>query len=108
MKTLSPTKLHLALQERELHITWSDGRTTRHSMRELRQQCPCATCRTEREKMQAKGPTLRVIQDRGPQVDEAILMEVIPVGRYALSFLWNDGHQTGIYAYTFLLDHQIQ
>ncbi|MBX3168310.1 MAG: DUF971 domain-containing protein [Candidatus Eremiobacteraeota bacterium] len=107
MKTLQPTGLEL--KPGQLEIRWSDGRTTRHSMAELRRQCPCATCRVERDKLEApaKGlASLRVIQSNTPAVSEAQILEVIPIGRYALSFRWNDGHATGIYAYDLLLEHQ--
>lgn len=51
--------------------------------------------------------SLRVIQSSTPAVAEARIQQVVPVGRYALSFRWNDGHQTGIYSYEFLLEHQL-
>lgn len=107
MQTIQPTSVELNNQAAELRLGWSDGRHTRHSMATLRRLCPCATCRTEREKMQgAKGlASLRVIQPKGPSVEQAAILEVIPVGRYALSFRWNDGHQTGIYSYDFLLEN---
>jgi DUF971 family protein len=85
-----------------LSIRWSDGLTTRHSMAQLRKDCPCATCNKEREKIATPGPVLRVIQSSGPTVQEARVLEFSPVGRYALSFLFNDGHSTGIYTYDFL------
>lgn len=107
MRTKQPVDVQL--HEGVLEIRWSDGLTSQHSMEALRRHCPCATCRTEREKMQgAKGlASLRVIQSSTPVVAEARIMQVTPVGRYALSFRWNDGHQTGIYSYEFLLEHQL-
>jgi DUF971 family protein len=30
---------------------------------------------------------------------------VTPVGNYALSFVWNDGHKTGIYSWDYLRRH---
>jgi DUF971 family protein len=88
----------------QLQVKWNDGLSTQHSLARLRKECPCATCRTERQKLDSpKGLTsLRVIQT-DQVVKQAELLEVIPVGRYALSFKWNDGHHTGIYAYEFLL-----
>ncbi len=104
MKAIQPTGFEL--KPGQLEIRWSDGRTTQHAMAELRRQCPCATCRVERDKLEAptKGlSSLRVIQSNTPAVTQAEILEVIPVGRYALSFRWNDGHATGIYAYDSLL-----
>lgn len=58
--------------------------------------------------MEAPGPVLRVIQGPVPAAAEAVVMNFSPVGRYALSFTWNDGHSTGIYPYDFLLKHQVE
>ena len=91
----------------QLELRWKDGQTTLNSFAELRRKCPCATCRTEREKIEVKspkGPLLRVINAAGPVVQTAEILEVNPIGRYALAFRFNDGHQTGIYTYEFLYE----
>jgi DUF971 family protein len=31
--------------------------------------------------------------------------QVEPVGKYAIRFTWNDGHQHGIYSWEFLREH---
>ena len=89
-----------------LELRWKDGQPTFHDFGELRRKCPCATCRTERDKLEAKGPKgpmmLRVINTPGPVIATAQILEVTPVGRYALAFQFNDGHKTGIYTYEFL------
>jgi DUF971 family protein len=105
MKTLQPTGFEL--KPGQLEIRWSDGRLTVHSMADLRRECPCATCKVERDKLEtpSKGlASLRVIQSDKPSVTQAQILEVVPIGRYALSFRWNDGHATGIYAYDVLLE----
>ncbi len=90
-----------------LRLMWSDGRATMHSMADLRRHCPCASCRAEREKM--KSPMgLRVLSGPAPAVQQAVILKVHPVGRYALRFDWNDQHSTGIYSYEFLLEHSSQ
>ena len=92
----------------QLELRWKDGEPTFHSYNDLRRKCPCASCRTERDKMEAKSPkgtlTLRVISSPGPVLQEAEILEVTPVGRYALAFQFNDGHKTGIYTYEFLYE----
>lgn len=85
-----------------LSIAWMDGSSTKHSMAQLRKDCPCANCRIEREKLEQPGPILRVINNDGPAPKEARIVEFSPVGRYALSFVFNDGHSTGIYTFDFL------
>jgi DUF971 family protein len=100
-----PTDVQIDPEKGELVLTWSDGQVTRHRMDDLRRQCPCATCRGEREKM-ARGPLkggLRVISGpAAPAVGPPRIVGLEPVGRYALKFTWNDGHSTGIYTYEFL------
>ena len=91
-----------------LTISWMDGAVTRHSMAQLRKDCPCATCNKEREKIATPGPVLRVIQGGAPAVQEARVLEFSAVGRYALSFLFNDGHSTGIYTHDFLRSTAVQ
>lgn len=96
----------MQLGEDALELRWSDGSETRHSFNVLRRECPCASCRAEREKLANPGKkltSLRVIQSDKPTLTQAKILEVLPVGRYALSFRWNDGHSTGIYSYDFLL-----
>lgn len=85
-----------------LTISWMDGTKTRHSMTQLRKECPCANCRIEREKLAQPGPILRVLDSSAPPLQEAKVLEFSPVGRYALSFVFNDGHSTGIYTFDFL------
>ena len=77
-----------------LSITWSDGHKARYPVRYLRQHCPCAAC--------TDGWTgeLRLKPDDVPLV--IMLQDIQPVGRYAFQFTWSDGHDTGIYSYSFL------
>jgi DUF971 family protein len=105
MPPLQPTGYEIHNPQGQFELRWSDGTVTHHSLALLRRLCPCATCRTEREKMQAKGPVLRVIKEGGPSPESAQAESVTPVGRYALNFRWNDGHNTGIYSYEFLQQH---
>lgn len=57
--------------------------------------------------MKKPGPVLRVIDGPVPAEQQARVVEFSPVGRYALSFRWNDGHTTGIYSYEFLRSHTL-
>jgi len=85
-----------------VEIDWRDGHQSAWSFRWLRDACPCATCNAERETTgRAPGGPKPKSQDplalyqAPPRPDE-----VSPVGRYALSFKWNDGHQSGIYSWS--------
>lgn len=105
MAILQPTSVELDPDARELTITWTAGEPTKHDYTVLRKLCPCATCRTEREKVKSlKG--LRIIQGPGAPTLQPKIVKAEPVGRYALRFDWDDGHSAGIYTYDFLRQNQ--
>ena len=93
MNTL-PIKLAL-VEGNALRITWSDGQARDYSFRELRNACPCATCREERN-APAPGPTLLPIITEA-QTRPLRITSMKPVGNYAYSIDFSDGHNTGIY-----------
>jgi ATP-binding protein involved in chromosome partitioning len=76
--------------ERRLRIAWTDGHVSEYPLTYLRGWCPCAEC-------QGHGGTRRFIETR-----DAGLSSWEPVGRYAVSFRWQDGHATGIYSHAYL------
>ncbi len=75
-----------------LRIRWKDGAVTDHSARELRLLCPCASCIEE--------GTGRALLDPATVANDILLLGLELVGRYGLSFVWSDGHKTGIFAFT--------
>ncbi|MFM8413997.1 MAG: DUF971 domain-containing protein [Planctomycetota bacterium] len=82
-----------------IEIAWSDGLTARYTPRLLRDACPCATCREQRAAPAAK-PLLPVL---APQ--ETVPLAVTgmkPVGQYAYSIEFSDGHSSGIYTLDYL------
>jgi DUF971 family protein len=85
--------------EAGLIIAWNDGHRSRYSWPHLRQQCPCATCRDERERPPHPFRILKPSEiPRGPLQAKAVK----PVGFYAYTIEWNDGHNTGIYTFEIL------
>ena len=71
-------------------VVYEDGHTCTFDLVELRQYCPCATCRQ--------------IRDRGefpytsPKPAESLrIVDAKLVGAWGISIAWNDGHGTGIY-----------
>ena len=78
-----------------VQIAWSDGRTCVYPYRYLRLQCACAACVEEM--------TGRQLLNMSAVPDDVVVVEWIRVGRYAVQFLWSDGHQTGIYPFEMLL-----
>ncbi len=92
--------MHVTAKEVELtgegvRIVWQDGRVYVYPYRHLRLQCACAGCVEEM--------TGRSILNVASVPNDVIVVDWIPVGRYALQFLWSDGHQTGIYPFEMLL-----
>jgi DUF971 family protein len=78
-----------------LRIAWSDGEVREYSVRELRDQCPCATCREKRTAPPAPATELLVLSTAETQPLRITSMH--PTGRYAYSIHFSDGHDTGIY-----------
>ena len=70
-------------------IQWSDGMTCRYPFRYLRLQCGCAGCVEEM--------TGRQILSVSSVPDDVLIVDYLPIGRYALQFMFTDGHATGIY-----------
>lgn len=77
-----------------LRIVWRDGSESILGPRLLRTCCPCARCVDEMTGRRTLRP-------------EDIAEDIYPtaiqyVGRYALRFVWSDGHDTGIYPFVYL------
>lgn len=98
--TAQPTKLELADSGR-LRITWSDGALRDYAVRELRDACPCATCR-ERHSAPPVSNLFPIITDAETRPLRITAMK--PVGNYAYSIDFSDGHNTGIYTIESLRD----
>ncbi len=97
----TPKDLHLDKTE-GLTILWADGVTSRFSLVFLRKACPCATCRTEREKPKpaSSGLSLNILPDNISRATEFVNGKL--VGNYAMQIEWADGHTTGIYDFRYL------
>jgi DUF971 family protein len=75
----------------EIGIVWEDGHESYFPGHYLRCACACAECVDE---MSGR----KVLQDDKVSEDVRAL-ELHPVGNYAISVRWSDGHDTGIYAF---------
>jgi len=87
-----PAEMDLDLGRQELRIRWFDGREAVYPAAFLRNRCPCAACRTERER---QSRTLLPVLS-GAQSQPARAVGGHTVGNYALAIEWSDGHDTGI------------
>lgn len=82
-------------------LAWGDGAEITLPLALLRRNCPCASCRDTREKAASGG--LMILPPAFANASAAIV-ELLPVGRYALQPVWKDGHSTGIFTYDYLRD----
>lgn len=95
--TSYPYPIRLELREAAvLVIQWSDGATRQYTIRQLRDACPCATCREKRQQPPQAAGTLPILSPADAQPLKISGMN--PVGNYAYSIRFSDGHETGIYS----------
>ena len=97
--TARPKDLKLA-DERHLQIEWEDGKCYRLKLSDLREQCPCATCREKRSEEPAPTNELTVLSLAETQPVRILSMN--PVGNYAYSIDFSDGHNNGIFTLDFM------
>ncbi|MDZ4656228.1 MAG: DUF971 domain-containing protein [Bythopirellula sp.] len=95
---VQPSELKLLAPDR-LQIAWSDGEVRQYAVRELRDKCPCATC-TEKRSADQPAPLLQVLRVEETQPLRIAKME--PLGHYAYSIEFSDGHDTGLFTLEFL------
>ena len=73
-------------------VTFADGHIARFGLLDLRLGCPCATCRSLRDRGEEAWP--RPGSPTPLRIEEAELH-----GAWGLNITWNDGHRTGIYPF---------
>lgn len=90
-----PTAITLHQRSRELEIAFEDGLNARLSAELLRVYSPSAEVR-------GHGPGQEVLQFGKRDVG---VLDVEPVGQYAVRLTFSDGHNSGIYSWDYL--HQL-
>jgi DUF971 family protein len=94
---VTPADLNVKLGEQRLAIQWRDGARSEYTLAALRAVCPCAQCRTERQRQGSNPLRILAFDPASVRVVSANL-----VGAYAIQFHWSDGHSTGIFDFRFL------
>jgi DUF971 family protein len=79
---------------------WADGFSSTISLSKLREECPCANCKNEKENKSKE--IIPMLKTFIKGMNE--LKALDKVGNYALKATWGDGHDTGIYTYDSLRD----
>jgi DUF971 family protein len=93
---------HIAISKSKgIEIDWKDGDHSSFSCAFLRDHCPCAVCTgshgTVPQKTSYEKPS--PFQMFQPALK---MLNVEPVGQYAIKIHWNDGHSSGIYSFEYL------
>ncbi|MEM9828606.1 MAG: DUF971 domain-containing protein [Planctomycetota bacterium] len=101
----------------EIQIQWDDGSETIWTPRQLRDACPCATCREKRraEDSQAtvkgdqaateskpKSPFGKLPVLSAAEARPLVISGMQPVGRYAYQIGFSDGHRSGLFPLSLL------
>lgn len=96
-ESLEPVEVLAPKGARVLELVWSDGSRSSIPHRVLRGFCPCAYCQGH------TGPVEWVDTDSLPE-GALELVDLFEVGSYALGLAWGDGHRTGIYRFSLLVE----
>ncbi len=93
-ETPTPTSIE-RLGDGRLRIVWSDGQRREYRVAELRERCPCATCR-EKHGAKPKPPTELTVLSAA-EARPLTIGGMRPVGAYAYHIDFSDGHTMGLY-----------
>ena len=108
MSAVRATPEHIAISKSKgIEIDWKDGHHSSFDTVYLRDWCPCASCtgshgtepRPKDSETKPDGGAANPFQLFKPRVK---MLNIEPVGTYAMRIEWNDGHNTGIYSYDHL------
>ena len=90
---LEPTQI-IEESDSAVTIEWSDDKSFNYNASQLRRVCPCAGCVNEWSgERTLKTETI---------ADNMTFTSIGVVGRYALNFIFSDGHDTGIFSFKYL------
>jgi len=91
----SPVPTQLSRVDAGIRIRWSDSQVREYLAKDLRAACPCATCREQRAAPPPHATSLNVISLE--ETRPLGIAALTPVGNYAYSVAFSDGHDTGIF-----------
>jgi len=99
--TEKPTNITVKKADREFIITWGDGHVSTYPFGLLRAACPCAECRGGHQNMRAE-PDAAVFEREMGDTPATRVSNVRAVGSYAITIVWEDAHDYGIYNWHYL------
>jgi len=83
------------VDKKYLYIKWEDNKENTIKLVNLRRNCPCAICASEREKQGDK--YIPIYSDQ-----QLKIKNIKMIGNYAIGIDWADEHNTGIYDFSIL------
>lgn len=90
----TPTEITVHQNSRALELTFDDGANFTLSFEFLRVHSPSAEVR-------GHGPGQEVLQVGKRNV---VIVDVLPVGSYAIKLVYDDGHDSGLYTWEYLYE----
>jgi DUF971 family protein len=93
---------HIAISKSKgIKIDWRDGHHSDYPLGYLRDECPCASCTGSHGTQPQKTSYSQTQQGNPFQMYKPALkmVDVHPVGSYAIQITWSDGHRSGIYSF---------
>ncbi len=97
---LKPPKSIKKISPGLIKIEWGDGFSSVITLEKLREECPCANCRKDREEGSGKAFAIPLMKTFHEGMND--LEQLKPMGNYAVRAVWADGHQDGIYDWDYL------
>ena len=89
-----------------ISIQWSDDSSTHWTAKQLRDACPCATCREKKrageKSSDAPGKMLGLPVLSAAEARPLAITSMRPVGAYAYNISFSDGHSSGIFQLSML------
>ena len=89
-------------EDRQLAIRWSDGVEQLLPLRQLRNECPCATCREKASAKSTPPPSTSLPILSAAQTMPLDILRMRPVGNYGYIISFSDGHDSGIFTFEYL------
>jgi len=86
------------INDNKIQINWLDGFSSIVTLKDLRDNCPCASCQGEQVGLKKFEPVKLEIHNPAKYK----LKSIEPIGNYAIKITWGDGHDTGIYSFEHL------
>lgn len=83
-----------------LQADWNDGTSYVISLETFRKECPCAYCKGEKIGNKVLSEPIEVKDEPGA----FILKDLKAIGNYAITALWENGHDTGIYTWEYFFN----